>query len=642
MASTGVAWGLTEAEREIFVAEAEEFLTALEAGALEIEHGPMDEELLHLMFRAAHTLKGNAGMAGHQALAERTHALEQLLDDLRSQRIAPTSSVVQSILSGVDDARRMLAEFAKREGAPPSEAPPEEEQAREPGPSATGAAGGTSAFRVTLSVPQDCAMPAVRLFQAYQAIARAAQIVSASPPEDALARYAGRTAELELLGADEEALRAALLGVPEVLLRLAAAPAQATHAVLAGAPPDRGGEIPSPLPGQAQMVRVRVETLDHLMNLVGELVMDRARIAELSRRISLGEADAEHDASELERATQHLGRALQDLQESIMQARMLPVDNLFRRLPRLIRDLSQKAGRDVRLEILGGETELDRMVLDELGDALTHLLRNAVDHGIEPPELRLAQGKPAQGVLRLTATAEEGQIVVTLRDDGRGIDPARVREAAVRRGVISREDASLLDDAALRELIFAPGFSTVEEVTEISGRGVGLDAVRASLEKISGNVELQSEVGVGTVFRLRIPLTLAIMRALLVASGQEVYALPLGTVQNIVRLTPENMFVAQDRPVLSDRGRYIGVASLRRTFAGTGEDAESFGVVLRIGQRRLALAVEQLLGEQEIVLKPLGHLLGSLPVLTGAALLPSGDVALVLDVAELLQTETRA
>lgn len=655
MAASGATWGLTDAERDLFLAEAEEFLGALEAGALEIEQGPADAELLHLMFRAAHTLKGNAGMAGLGVLAQRMHALEQQLDDLRAQRIAATPSVVQTMLFAVDDARRLLRDFAQGREAP---VPPEAADPR-PAPknrrgrgaaASTGSAdpsrpeapaGNGTSLLLTVEVLQSSQMPAVRIFQAYQALGHVARVIDTAPAQEDLAQFAGRTAQMRVTGAGEDELRAAILGIPDVLLHVGPAAAGGAAPDIAQGTSFLGGADLSPVPAQSQMVRVRVDVLDHLMNLVGELVIDRARLQEIARRLESREADAGATAPELSRTTQHLGRVSRDLQESILRARMLPIDNLFRRLPRLVRDLAAQAGREVRLALSGENTELDRMVLDELADALTHLLRNAVDHGIEPPDVRERAGKPRQGVIRLSAATEEGNIVITLADDGRGIDPDVVRRTAVRKGIVTREDAAALDPHAAQELIFTPGFSTAAEVSEISGRGVGLDAVRASLEKVSGGIEITSQPGVGSTFRLRIPVTLAIMRALLVRSGGEVYGLPLGAVIHIVRQTAQNVLDVQDRPVLADRGAYIGVTSLRRMFDVPGEGQETFAVVLGVGQRRLALAVEELVGEQEIVLKPLGQLLGSVPGVIGCALLPSGEIALVADVRDLAPVEPR-
>jgi two-component system chemotaxis sensor kinase CheA len=368
-------------------------------------------------------------------------------------------------------------------------------------------------------------------------------------------------------------------------------------------------------------------------------VLDRTRVADLIGHLEgqAKEQDQEEIRQELSRTSVHLGRVTLDLQETIMKARMLPIEHLFRRFPRLVRDLGQKAGKKVLLEMSGLDTELDRMVMDELGDPLTHLVRNAVDHGVESPEKRRAAGKPETGKVMLRAGTEEGYVVIELADDGGGINVERVRQVALQRGVITPEQAERLTEHEAEDLIFAPGFSTASQVTEISGRGVGLDAVRGSLERLSGLIEVASERGVGTTFRLRIPLTLAIMRALLVRTGEEIYALPLGAVRQIVKLADGNVQQAYGRTLLADRGQLIPLHGLSTLYSGQDRPDETFAVVVGGGRQQVALRVEALLGEQEIVLKSFGDFLGAVPGLTGATILGDGQLALVSDVRFFLQ-----
>jgi len=651
-----LGWSMTEDDRQLFLAEADELVQVLESGALAMEQGGIADETLQAMFRAAHTLKGNAGLIGEQGLAEHMHRLEAGLDELRSGRVALTPAMIQQVLSGIDTMRELLAHFARGE-SPTSAAEwesPAQGAAQAESPEAVAApaalhAGALpqGAVRVHLRVAEDCPMPAVRIFQAYQALSHIGRIEGSDPAQETLAQYQGRTAAV-LLAVERDAsqdksqastleeVAASLEGVDEINL---VSVSEERPAAASPAQPNGGSGGDTLETAAAQTVRVRVDVLDHLMNLVGELVLDRTRVADLIGHLEgqAKEQDQEEIRQELSRTSVHLGRVTLDLQETIMKARMLPIEHLFRRFPRLVRDLGQKAGKKVQFEMSGLDTELDRMVMDELGDPLTHLLRNAVDHGVERPEARRAAGKPETGKVLLRAGTEEGYVVIELADDGGGIDVDRVRQVALQRGVITPEQAERLTEHEAEDLIFAPGFSTAAEVTEISGRGVGLDAVRGSLERLSGLVEVASERGVGTTFRLRIPLTLAIMRALLVRTGEETYALPLGAVRQIVKLSDTNVQQAYGRTLLADRGQLIPLHGLAMLYSGEDRPDETFAVVVGSGRQQVALRVGALLGEQEIVLKSFGDFLGAVPGLTGATILGDGQLALVTDVRFFLQ-----
>jgi len=658
-----LGWTISEDDRQLFLAEAQELVQVLEAGALAMEQGGAQDETLQAMFRAAHTLKGNAGLIGEQGLADHMHRLEANLDDLRSGRVALTPAMIQRVLSGIDAMRDLLDRFARGE-SPVATAAPEVAAGIAPAPEAAAPAakapaaqvpgpsdGPSVRLRVRLKVREDCPMPAVRVFQAYQALAALGRLESADPPQETLAQFQGREANVvlhvpatlkeprqraDVVAAAQGEVTSSLEGVSDV--EIESAQEEQIAAAAQGSPSAQADLETS----AAQTVRVRVDLLDHLMNLVGELVLDRTRVADLVGHLDgtasgARQEDGEEVRQELQRTSVHLGRVTLDLQETIMKARMLPIEHLFRRFPRLVRDLAQRAGKHIQLEMSGLDTELDRMVMDELGDPLTHLIRNAVDHGVETPEKRLLAGKPEMGRVQLRTSTEEGYVVVELSDDGGGIDVARVREVALQRGVITPEQAERLTEQDARELIFAPGFSTAAEVTDISGRGVGLDAVRASLERLSGLIEVASERGAGTTFRLRIPLTLAIMRALLVRAADATYALPLGAVRQIVKIGDGNVQRAHGRDLLADRGQLIPLHSLAQLYGSGAVGEDAFAVVVGSGRQQAALRVDSLLGEQEIVLKSFGDFLGAVPGLTGATILGDGELALVTDVRYFLQ-----
>ncbi|RLT43854.1 MAG: chemotaxis protein CheA [Chloroflexi bacterium] len=384
------------------------------------------------------------------------------------------------------------------------------------------------------------------------------------------------------------------------------------------------------------------------MNMVGELVIDRTRIAQISRTLS-GRYKEDAQVRSLSETATHFVRAIDELHEGMMRVRMLPVGLLFSKFPRLVRDLARSTGKDVRLVVDGEGTEIDRSVIEKIKDPLVHLIRNAVDHGVESLEARRAAGKPDQATVRLSAQHESGQVLITLEDDGGGIDARAVRESALRKGVITAEAAERLSDADAVELIFAPGLSTAKQTTEVSGRGVGMDIVRSSIEDLNGEVEVETVPGSGTRFMLRLPLTLATFGGLLVRSGTTTYALPLSYVQETVRPAPESLSTVLMRPVMNLRGSVMPLVRLGdaitkgdQELSGAVGDAETslFAVVVRTGdqgERSVAIAVEELIDQQEIVVKSLGAYLGKRRGIAGATILGDGQVVLIVDVPSLIK-----
>jgi len=429
-----------------------------------------------------------------------------------------------------------------------------------------------------------------------------------------------------LRGGDREAIGAALRSVPD-LARFRVEPA---------VPPSSQRQARS---AEDRTIRVDVELLDRLLNLVGELVIDRGRLARVGQR--LAERNGAQDlAEELSRVTAHLGRVTGALQEVVLKTRMLPVAYVFRRFPRLVRDLAAQLGKEVELEVSGEDTELDRSLLDVIADPLLHLVRNALDHGIEPPEERLRLGKPRVGRLLLSASQEGHHVLIRLEDDGRGIDPDRVRATAVRKGLLAPERAAALGDREVLDLLFAPGFSTARNVTDVSGRGVGLDVVRKNVEGAGGRVEIETTPGRGTAFVLILPLTLATLRALLVGVGQDVYAIPLASVAEVLQVEPAGVTSLQGRWATTVRGRVVPLFWLRQ-YADPGfcpgRPAQPVLAVLVHHQGRwVGLVVDRLLGEQEVVVKGLGRLLAGVRGLSGVTILGDGSLALILDVPALI------
>jgi two-component system chemotaxis sensor kinase CheA len=432
-----------------------------------------------------------------------------------------------------------------------------------------------------------------------------------------------------------------------------------------------------------QNVRVDVERLDNLMNLVGELVIDRNRLQQLALQLEteLGAHDA---VDALNETSQHVGRITDELQEEVMRIRMQPIESVFNKFPRLVRDLAGKLGKKVDFIIEGKETELDRSVIEKIDDPIIHLLRNAIDHGLEMPEERRAAGKPETGTIKLSAWHEENHIVIAVQDDGRGMDPAKLKASAVSKKIITQEVADRMDDRAAVELIFAAGFSTAAKTTDVSGRGVGMDIVRANIEKLSGFVTIETAVGRGTRFLVKLPLTLAIIRALLVALAGRKFAIPMATVMETLRFDAQDVRTIKTHEAIQLRGRILPLVSLRDLlrlpallYPAPGEpasaspedddgdaasngasqgmrdvgDAEGdsmmemgnrprrqkmFVVAVRVGDRQMGLQVDALVGETEIVIKPLSRFLGDVRGIAGVTILGDGQVAIICDIPSLI------
>jgi two-component system chemotaxis sensor kinase CheA len=532
---------------------------------------------------------------------------------------------------------------------------------------------GMHLVRVAIGFAPTTAMPAVRALQVVMALEELGELVWSEPSRASIeAEEVGRTLEALVHTPDTaEQVRAILLGVGDIETITAAATVDADdHAEPLAAAPRAGSSAPNgrggpcsqpsgptepagaaaarPSTGAAKTVRIDVTHLETLMNLVGELVIDRNLLQNIASRA--GEATDDHEFVDSLAATAvHLERITNELQAEVMKARMIPVEHVFSRFPRMVRDLARRFGKEVELVVEGAATELDRSVIEEVSEPLIHLLRNAVDHGIETPDERVALGKPRLGTIRLSARHEAGQIVVVVADDGRGIDGKRIRRAAVEAGLLAEDHPARQDEDEAVNLIFAPGLSTAREVSDVSGRGVGMDVVRTSLERLGGSISIETRLGEGTAFAIRLPLTLAIVHALLIQAESAVYALPLSSVREIVRLEPENLKRNNRRLVVNLRGAVLPLLPLGELLSGCGQAPSGcrsgpelsgdrvLAVVVQHGTRQVGLVIDRLVGEQEIVIKPLSLPTGDVEGVAGAAILADGRIAPILYVPGLIQ-----
>lgn len=408
-----------------------------------------------------------------------------------------------------------------------------------------------------------------------------------------------------------------------------------------GAPAAPAGEAHK----SSSTIRVDHERLDHLMNLIGELIINRNRYTLIARSLEDGgeDVDISEVAQSLSETTYAMARISDDLQDTIMKVRMVPVSSVFSRFPRLVRDLSRKSGKEVDLVMEGEDTELDKSVVEVIGDPLVHLIRNSVDHGIESEDVRVAAGKPPKGKVTLRAFHKGNSVAIEIEDDGKGIDPDKMREVAIRKGVITPEEAAQLDDREALELIFAPGFSSADKITDISGRGVGMDVVRTNIKNLKGSVNTNSEVGKGTRFTLSLPLTLAIIDALMVNVSGQMYAIPLDAVSETTKIEAERLTDVKGRKAVTLRGEVLGIVELSEMLGLPRTDPLPdvlSVVVIHDNERRLGLVVDRLLERQEIVIKPLGAYLGDLKGISGATIMGDGSVILILDPHEIYVMST--
>jgi two-component system, chemotaxis family, sensor kinase CheA len=654
----------------IFLSEAEEQVETLDSGLLRLEKEPNNQDLLQEIFRAAHSLKGAAAAMGFTCLSKLCHAAENVLDKFRSGEMSPTTAVIDPLLAGVDalkvmkesirggagdqiDISEMVAALEAAVGGggagnAPAPGSPAPQTSAEPGAvdALDNRAPEPGIRTVTIRLAEDCQMHSVRAFLALAALEQIGKIVRTEPERAELEAGRGGQEFKILMGECEApAIQKALSSISEID-KVDILP---DERVVNVGPEGRGKpvtELAAMSKSSDQTVRVSVARLDALMNLVGELVIDRTRVSQLGLDLEtrFGGTDL---ISNLKETSLHMGRIVSDIQEEVMKARMLPIAQLFNRFPRMIRDYSHKMGKEIELTISGEDTELDRSVIEEMVAPLDHLLRNAMDHGIESPEERERAGKPQQAEIKLTARQEENHIIIEVREDGAGINVEKIKEKAVSKGLITQGAAAAMSEEEGLQLIFLAGLSTAKTVSDVSGRGVGMDVVKTNVAKLHGSVRIQTKIGRGTTVAVRLPLTLAISQALLMTAGKAVVAVPLSFVDEITRIPRDHINTIEKVPVITYRNRVLPLIGLRQVLGGKntgGGRADDLlrVVVVRSSEQQIGLLADDLLGEQEIVLKPLGSALGEIEGLAGATILGDGTVALVLDIGSLMErTELR-
>jgi two-component system chemotaxis sensor kinase CheA len=680
--------------RALFFESAGELLQTINDAGLQLEKRPADEELIRSVRRAIHTLKGDSAACGFSKLSEIAHELEDILSPQiglsRGQQLADV------VLSAVDTFEGMLSAYQK-EAEPPTPAPLRaliQELLRstenaQPSSKSTATVParfswseyerlmiseallrGDSVYNIALRVDPNSAMRAAA-FQLIRNVLHACGTVIALRPEDNLAAASVEIVEASISSKhpiDHIAHRCKIPAVvSEVRIEAAEHAESSEHELLgdlleaqAAQISTRAAEAAGPAPtvqsnGSSAVaavsessLRVDAARIDAVMNLVGELIIGKSM---LHRTLTEFDVHYARDPvrAKLAEALAFQSRVLDELHKCVLKIRMVPVEQLFRRFPRVVRDIAKLCGKDVALEVSGEHTDLDKGILDALSEPLTHLVRNAVDHGIEPADQRLGAGKPARGTISLNAYHQGTQVIIEIRDDGRGIDLNNIREHAIRNGLIKLEDAKRLSDQDITDLIFEPGFSTAAEVTEVSGRGVGMDVVRTVLDRLKGTVHVSSSKDKGTNIQLRVPLTLASIQTLLFRVGGRLFAVPLSAVVEITRIQDQEIHKVDQREVLRLRDQILTLVRLNQlnrihpveTPAGAKKN-RNFVVVIGLAEKRFGLVVDSMVGEEELVIKALPGEIISSDLVSGASILGDGTVVLILNVPAILSRLSRS
>ncbi|EKX96516.1 chemotaxis protein CheA [Selenomonas sp. oral taxon 138] len=678
---------------DMFLDESHEHLQSLNEGLLRLEENMEEIDAVNDIFRNAHTLKGMSATMGFAKIAELTHEMEDVLDLVRKSQLKLNEDIMDTLFKCLDSLEQMVDSVGNGEaedvvdvsdlvaklssiskGTPaPAAAAPAAAAALAPAANEGEASGvdldldeidldvmkkakeaGMNMFHVKVTLMETCVLKAARSVMVMHALDEVGDVIKSIPPAEDLEqeKFERSFDVLVATSGDAEAVQNAVDTVSEIEDILvepvdpdklgkeaapaeAAAPAAAAPAAKPAAPAAKKeaakpAAAPAKKPHQSQSVRVDIEKLDTLMNLMGELVINKVRLEQIGQT---------HRMSDLMETLEQMDRVTGDLQNIVMKVRMVPVSAVFNRFPRMVRDVSKELGKEINLTIEGEETELDRTVIDEIGDPIMHLLRNSLDHGVESPEKREAKGKSPVGEVGLIARHEGNNVVIMITDDGAGIDADKIRRKAVEKGMISQEEAERLDDADAVRLIFLPGFSTAEQITDISGRGVGMDVVRSKIEALSGHVDVETHIDEGSVFKIKLPLTLAIIQAMLVQVQEEMYAIPLGSIDSTINIEPTDIQTVQNKEVIVLRGEIIPIIRMEEALQvpHTKDSDELFVVVVHAGEAKAGIVVDNLIGQQEIVIKTLGNLFAGLKLFGGATVLGDGKVALILDVATMIQ-----
>lgn len=675
---------------DVFLEESREHLGSLNQKLLELEKNTGNLSALNEIFRAAHTLKGMSSTMGFEDLADLTHHMEDVLSDLKEGILTANSSVVDVLFKCFDRIQMMVDNIeltgsgaldnqdliALLENIKQGEASALIEADLDYDVDMSNVelldeellsdflfndyeitvlkeahSKGFNIFYIKVDIDPECLMKSVRAFMVFRAIEEDGEVIKSIPAAQEIdeGRFENDFELFVVTHLSQERIIAAINAISEVKVALIqevdiknklahyTSPVSEfdgpstinTTTITSNELNNNKAEEGKKAHRVKQTVRVDIERLDNLMNLVGELVMHKGRLEQIGASSKIGE---------LNETIEQIDRISSDLQSVVMKVRMVPIEQVFNRFPRMVRDLAKELNKEVDFIIEGKETELDRTVIDEIGDPLVHLLRNAVDHGLESTEERIKMGKPAQGTVILRARHEGNNVYIEVEDDGAGVDVEKVLQRALEKGLITAQEAEKMSVEEAADILFYPGFSTAKIVSDVSGRGVGLDVVKSKIESLNGEIFIETRPGLGTKFRVKLPLTLAIIQALMVSVREEIYAIPLSSVDETTMITDDDIKMVQNQEVMMLRGNVLPIYRLSTLLSTPGEaenDKEMYVVVVRKAERQIGLIVDTLIGQQEIVIKSLGKILGGIPGIAGAIVSGDGNVRLIIDIATL-------
>jgi two-component system, chemotaxis family, sensor kinase CheA len=657
---------------EMFIEESKEHLQAINDELLKLELEPDNIVIVNEIFRSAHTLKGMAGSMGFEDLASLTHQMENVLDLLRNSKLKVTSQIMDVIFNCVDLIEKMVDSieqggdgkanvtevvFQLKKIQDPSLAFDVSQTSAFMETAAAGVAelvldefqnslvkeakkSGINVYQITVTIDEQCVMKSIRAYLVFQTAEELGEIIQTFPSVEQIEQDDfGQTFSILMLSdRDSQDVRNKLMNVSEIKEVIVSdgitsqtdsiSLAEVNAQEIVGTPEKREQEDSNVKKKQrTKSIRVDIDKLDHLMNLFSELIIDRGRLEQIARNSQL---------LELSETVEHMTRISTDLQGVILNMRMVQIDQVFNRFPRMIRDLAKELNKKINLIVEGEETELDRTVIDEIGDPLVHLLRNALDHGLETTEERIASNKPEEGKVFLKAYHSGNHVFIEVADDGKGINRDKVLNKAIERNVVTKEESESLSDQQVYSLLFSSGFSTADKISDISGRGVGLDVVKTKIESLGGLITIDSTPGQGSTFRIQLPLTLSIIFAMLVQVQEETYAIPFNSIIEITSELPENVSMLHGQNVIQFRGHVVPLVFLNKELdvpqrKTKVEQEELFIVIVGKGNKIKGLVVDSVLGQQEIVLKSLGEYLTNLFAISGATILGNGEVSLIID-----------
>ena len=676
---------------DMFIEESKEHLQACSEQLLALEDNPDDLAIVNEVFRAAHTLKGMSATMGYEDIADLTHKMENVLDAIRNSKISVTTEILDVVFEAVDDLELMVQDIEaggdgkkdvsklvdtlnRIEAGQPLDlvvqAAPTIEEASVEVVTSSGihydefeltvisqsSEQGFNALEITVTLRDDCLLKVVRVFMTFEILEKSGEVIKTVPTVEQLENeeFDQDFTIVLLTHESAEELKAKVMKVSEIedvhithitdeyvqkykqlaLVKNEVEVAVEKAPVAAVAKVEKVKDTPKEVvktkksgsSNSNKTIRVNIDRLDILMNLFEELVIDRGRLQSIASEL--------HNP-ELNESVERMTRVSGDLQNIILNMRMVPVETVFNRFPKMVRQLARDLNKKIELDIVGAETELDRTVVDEIGDPLVHLIRNALDHGIEMPDERIAKGKPEVGTVTLRAYHSGNHVFIELEDDGAGVNRERVVAKAIERGIISEESADSLTNKQVAELILASGFSTADAITDVSGRGVGLDVVKNTIESLGGHISIDSTEGKGSLFQVQLPLTLSIISVMLVELDKEIYAIPLSSIIETAIIQKTDILNAHNQPVIDFRGTIVPLVDLKDIFEmknrSDAEDELQSIVIVRKGESLAGLVVDSFIGQQEIVLKSLGDYLQSAFAISGATILGNGQVALIVD-----------